>query len=463
MSQSLEDIDLNPKITEPDKEELSATAPDIKKDNCLDPLLDTYYLDVKVYLEGVQVPHAQVSVSYGIGNPPTATILIPANNFLRDIPQTTKVHVTHKDLLPNEQGDYRERLLFDGEVTGHSYTIEPQGAMIVIQAIHCCAYLTLMQLMCQEVREYMLDNTWTALGNSVCYLSSSFNSLQVCLMGAIIDHKKDYISSMADVIYLMLDYIINESAEYSSRGGAMETSAALWYHEKLGKDGNKSFKLVNRIYGTSLKAKNAGKIGDYTKGFEDTLNKYKEPGSNTWNKGNYPRIIDPGYTGAMQTNSGGAHWRQGAPNGRLSLEAASQIKPNGSSNIADSMFSLSGKMPYRLADGSPTCMLAVSCGIPKTDSRYAVLGGGKVANVDQAWALATKHTESMTTIANPSLSDLKNGDIVIYSKANDRSNMQHAAVYNNGLIYGSGYSTGTVSYAPLKYDKRPIVGIIRAK
>lgn len=277
MSQSAEDIDLNPPITEPDKEELSNTAPDVKRESCLDPLLDTYYLDVKVFIEGVQVPHAQCSVSYGIGNPPTATIVIPANNFLRDIPATTKVHIVHRDLLPNEDGEYRDRLLFDGEITGYSYMIDPSGAQITLHAIHCGAYLTIMQLMCQEVREYMMDNTWAALGDKVCYLSSNFNSLQICLMGAIIDHKKDNIKSMADIIYLMLNYIINESKEYTV--GALDTSAAYWYYCKLGSVKGtlrSSFRIVDRIYGVSDAAKNAGKLGDYTDNWKDKLGNFKE-------------------------------------------------------------------------------------------------------------------------------------------------------------------------------------------
>lgn len=68
---------------------------------------DVFYVEVKVFLEGVQVPHSAAAVSYGVSQPPSATVTIPAASFMRDLPETTKVHIIYKDLLPDSTGQPR--------------------------------------------------------------------------------------------------------------------------------------------------------------------------------------------------------------------------------------------------------------------------------------------------------------------------------------------------------------------
>ena len=97
---------------------------------------NVFYVDTKVFLEGVQVPHSAAAVSYGVTSPPSATITVPAASFMRDLPETTKVHIIYKDLMPDSNGVYKWRLLFDGELSAISYSIDSSGAYLTIHAIH---------------------------------------------------------------------------------------------------------------------------------------------------------------------------------------------------------------------------------------------------------------------------------------------------------------------------------------
>ena len=103
------------------------------------PDTNVFFLDTKVFLEGVQIPHSSVAVSYGISAPPTCTIVLQASSFLRDLPETTKIHIIYRDLLPDSTGAYKYRLLFDGELSGISYSIDPSGAQMTITGIHSTA------------------------------------------------------------------------------------------------------------------------------------------------------------------------------------------------------------------------------------------------------------------------------------------------------------------------------------
>lgn len=215
---------------------------------------NVFYVDVKVFLEGVQVPHMQAAVSYGIDSPPTATIVIPAAQFLRNIPETTKVLITFRDLLPDANGVYKWRVLFDGEVSGIGYSIDSNGATLSLTALHSTAYLTLLQLMTAPVRSYIYSSDphallgnptlWstTAVGTShnVTFLEELLKDLKLT------DSKERAITSMADIVYIILRNIIE--------GFKDSAAVSRWMWKYLGND-TSGLKLLTRIYGVGDKAK----------------------------------------------------------------------------------------------------------------------------------------------------------------------------------------------------------------
>lgn len=211
-----------------------------------------YYLDVKVFLEGVQVPHASAAISYGIDSPPSCTLTIPAASFLRELPETTKVLVIFKDLVADSSGVYQWRVIFDGELSGLGYAINPNGASITLHAIHTTAYLSLMQLMTLDAQQYLYTPQASMLGNMTMATVGGFNKVDSDLIPKIIDGKQ--YSSMADLVYLIIKYIIV--------GYKDSSSVSRWYYSKLG-DVVGGYKILQRIYGVSDTAKNAN-VGSWT-------------------------------------------------------------------------------------------------------------------------------------------------------------------------------------------------------
>ena len=207
---------------------------------------NVFYVDTKVFLEGVQVPHSAAAVSYGVTSPPSATITLPAASFMRDLPETTKVHVIYKDLMPDSTGVYKWRLLFDGELSAVSYSIDSSGAYLTIHAIHSSAYLTLMQIVNQAAAQYLYMKDYEMIGQTVFKTISGMNKVQISQVSKIIEGKE--YKSMADLTYRILRQILE---------GYKDASAvSKWYWAKLGNDAN-GYKILNRIYGVSDTAKNA--------------------------------------------------------------------------------------------------------------------------------------------------------------------------------------------------------------
>lgn len=207
---------------------------------------NVFYVDTKVFLEGVQVPHSAAAVSYGVTSPPSATITLPAASFMRDLPETTKVHIIYKDLMPDSNGVYKWRLLFDGELSAISYSIDSSGAYLTIHAIHSSAYLTLMQIVNQAAAQYLYMKDYEMIGQTVFKTISGMNKVQISQVSKIIEGKE--YKSMADLTYRILRQILE---------GYKDASAvSKWYWSKLGNDAN-GYKILNRIYGVSDTAKNA--------------------------------------------------------------------------------------------------------------------------------------------------------------------------------------------------------------
>lgn len=211
------------------------------------PDTNVFFLDTKVFLEGVQIPHSSVAVSYGISAPPTCTIVLQASSFLRDLPETTKIHIIYRDLLPDSTGAYKYRLLFDGELSGISYSIDPSGAQMTITGIHSTAYLALMQIMSLPAAQYMSLPSATMLGNATLVtVASGFDKVKVDIISKLIERKS--FQSMGDLVYQILKNIID--------GGKDKGSVGKWFYQKLGPDLN-GLKILDRIYGVSDIAKTA--------------------------------------------------------------------------------------------------------------------------------------------------------------------------------------------------------------
>lgn len=203
------------------------------------------YVDVKVFLEGVQIPHAACAISYGVSAPPTCSITLPTASFLRSLPETTKILVVFKDLLPDPKtGEYEWRLLFDGEASGVSYSIDASGANISLSGIHTTAYLTLMQFYTQSAAEYIVNRQHQMAGDYVLCAPSGLNKAHITFIDKLFDKKNSsHYNSMADITYSILRNLIEG---FKDKGGPV----AAWYWNKLGPVVG-GYKLVDRISGVS--------------------------------------------------------------------------------------------------------------------------------------------------------------------------------------------------------------------
>ena len=205
----------------------------------------TFYLDVKCFLEGVQVPHSTVSVSYGVNAPPTCTLLIPAHKVIRDLPETTKIHVFFKDFLPTDAGKFEWRLLFDGELSSFSYSVDSDGAYMQINGIHSAAYMHMMQLMSLDVAEFIYDPIGTAVGKATTAIVLGQNQITSKIITQIIEGGK--FNNMADIVFQLMRSVLE---------GTGNSATGQYYNDKLG-DKEGSWKILKRIYGITDTAANS--------------------------------------------------------------------------------------------------------------------------------------------------------------------------------------------------------------
>jgi hypothetical protein len=106
---------------------------------------DIVYQEIKLYIEGVQVPFQSISVSQAIGTYPSATISVPPQAGLMDIARyyQPKVHIFYTDL--NTGGD---RLLFWGHINAVNYrrSRTPASTYIEFSCVHKNALMRLVSL-----------------------------------------------------------------------------------------------------------------------------------------------------------------------------------------------------------------------------------------------------------------------------------------------------------------------------
>ena len=203
-----------------------------------------FFKDCVVLLEGVAVPYNTITMSYGIGTPATCSIILPAHKVLRELPDCTKVHIFFKDMLADETGEYKYRLLFDGEKSGHTYNTTAEGAYMQIQAVHSCAYTTMMQLMTLDVAQYLFSPNARLAGESTIPILLGMNRMHSTMIESLL---KGFFESMADIVYQMMRGILE---------GNDQTATGKYYASKLG-NSEGAWKILKRIYGVSKKTANS--------------------------------------------------------------------------------------------------------------------------------------------------------------------------------------------------------------
>jgi hypothetical protein len=233
--------------TQPDVkkyQEDTPSGPFLAKVSTSIPNIDEYYMNVAVFLEGVQVPVNGVTIGYGVNTPPTCTILLPAHRVLRSLPETTKIHVFFQDMLPDETGTYHWRLLFDGELAGYGYTTTADGAHISITGLHSTAYLTLMQIITLDVAKFLFTKE-NLIGAATLPVALNNNHIDSNIIKDIIEGKNN--ESMADIVFQLIRAILDN---------VDQTAVGKYYQEKLGNVPG-GWKMLKRIFGVSAKAMNA--------------------------------------------------------------------------------------------------------------------------------------------------------------------------------------------------------------
>lgn len=134
---------------------------------------DTIYQDVKLYIEGIQVPFEAISISQGIGARPTCTIQVPPQAGLMDICRyyQPKVHVFFTDA--NVGGD---RLLFWGHIMAVNYSKSQQDARASI-SFQCDHKNTLLELVTLEFSGYLSNATTVQNDPNVSQAAAKVNAL----------------------------------------------------------------------------------------------------------------------------------------------------------------------------------------------------------------------------------------------------------------------------------------------
>lgn len=228
---------------------------------------DFFTANVKVFVEGVEVPFNQCSVSYGINSAATCTIVIPAHRLLRQLPESTRLHVIFQDPI-KINGVNEWRLLFDGELAGYQYRITPTGASMILQGLHSVSYLEQLQLIFTDIANYMYDPTPQMLGEACFVTKAGFNKIDINIIENLVS-RKDTFKSMADIVYLLLYNIIYGANISTGTKKTVRSPVGDFIFNKLGSmwDGSKdvagSWKILKRIYGVSDEAHKAALINKW--------------------------------------------------------------------------------------------------------------------------------------------------------------------------------------------------------
>jgi len=199
-------------------------------------------LELLCFIEGIEVPASNVSISYGIAGAPRLSMTIPASAPMRDLPGYTKLAVFFKDFIADPTtGNFEWRLLFDGELTDKQYNESPSGATLTILGVHAAGEMDQMPLMILPVASY-LYNMQVLMAGSTTLLSSWGQNTYECKVNDILNNNKGKFSSMADVVYALMKGIIQDSQ--------VTSAVSSYYNDKMG-TGAGGTKMLSRFYGIS--------------------------------------------------------------------------------------------------------------------------------------------------------------------------------------------------------------------
>ena len=211
---------------------------------------NVFYLSYKVFLEGVEVPVSGIQIEYGVNGVPQCNITLPASKLLRDLPPTTKVAVFFQDLVPESDGTFKWRLLFDGEFMGYGYAVNGSGESMSLSFMHNAAHMHSMQLMIMDMSEYWIGGgDQYAAGDSTLVSPQHWNRPEKTILAGLLnkDAASNY-KTMADICYTLVRTVLAD---------VKTTASGAYFKMKFGdtaKDGLGGYKLLRRFYGISSEA-----------------------------------------------------------------------------------------------------------------------------------------------------------------------------------------------------------------
>lgn len=140
------------------------------------------FQDIKLYIEGVQVPFMNIVINQGIGILPTATIQVPVQAGLMDICRyyQPKVHIFFEDPV---SGD--DRVLFIGVISATSYQKSAQGSGSAFIEFNCLHKNALLEGLTLDFSGYTgnLTNNGTATGTIKVNQFNSMSSIELAMKG----------------------------------------------------------------------------------------------------------------------------------------------------------------------------------------------------------------------------------------------------------------------------------------
>lgn len=146
---------------------------------------DVQYQEIKLFIEGVQVPFMNISITSSLGQMPEAQLAIPPEVGLMEITRfyNPKVHVFFVDPIDGE-----EKVLFSGLATSSSMNRSADGSSAI--TLRCCHKNHLMTDMLLDYSDWAKDPQNSRLGNEAALkadMLSSVFSVGTAMTGIFMD------------------------------------------------------------------------------------------------------------------------------------------------------------------------------------------------------------------------------------------------------------------------------------
>ena len=393
----------------------------------LDPE-NVFYMSYRVFLEGVEVPVNGIQLDYGVTGIPQCNISLPASKLLRELPPTTKVAVFFRDLVPESDGSFKWRLLFDGEFMGYGYSVSSHGASMSLAFMHNAAHMHSMQLMIMDMSEFWIGggNQYSA-GDSTLVSPQSWNRPEkTILRGLLSEESAPNYKTMADICYTLVRTVLADV-----RG----TASGKYFKTKFGditKNGLGGYKLLRRFYGISESA---------------TKMDIPEEG-----------LIDQDTSGGSSTGNSIGSKKMNSDQPRIEEQPASptiQHNPISSKIITDRADKLVNRELEKDGFGEEGCARAVN---------YMITGDKSYPYSEEADVMATRvKSEGGSIFTDPGA--VRAGDLVFY--ANTYGDWEKGTITHVGIADGSGniVHQGTkdkgVTRVPINYSRIAYYGRLK--